>query len=532
MRGKSWLVASALMSGALLWSSQPVPAGFMQQGPKLIGMGLLAEQGYSVALSGDGNTAIVGGPNQNADAGAAWVFTLVSGVWTQQAKLVGTGVVGSYAQQGWSVALSGDGNTAIVGGPADSAGGPLLGAAWIFTRSGGVWSQQAKLVGAGACCDARQGWSVALSGDGDTAIVGGPNDNNSVGAAWVYTQSGGVWTQQGPKLVGTMANDSSLPTQGWSVSLSDNGDTAIVGGPRDSIASNPNGAAWVFTRSGANWTPGGTKLPGGTGATTGQGTVVQGWSVALSGDGKTAIVGGPFDNSLAGAAWVYTLIDGVWTQQGLKLVGSGPNGKAQQGSSVALSNDGNIAIVGGPYDADQAGAAWVFTRNGPDWTPGGTKLLLGTGEAGAAEQGASVALSATGYTAIVGGPLDGGSEDGNAWVGAAWVYTNAGSLAATPTTGQPPLAVTFHAGGLAPGNSYTITFGDGATGPVTLGNCLSDKCSGSASHTYKADGTEVATLLNGSGFTVSTATITVGVGGVRPNRPEGACCLWRKVTSP
>jgi hypothetical protein len=101
----------------------------------------------------------------------------------QGPKLVGTGAVGA-AQQGISVAVSADGNTAIVGGPNDNQ---AVGAAWVFTRSGGVWTQQgAKLVGASAAGNAHQGYSVALSADGNTAILGGPHDNGTAGAAWVY----------------------------------------------------------------------------------------------------------------------------------------------------------------------------------------------------------------------------------------------------------------------------------------------------------------------------------------------------------
>ena len=70
-----------------------------------------------MALSADGNTALIGGPSDNGGVGAAWVFTRSGSTWTQQgAKLVGTGAVG-HAGQGWSVALSADGNTALVGGP-------------------------------------------------------------------------------------------------------------------------------------------------------------------------------------------------------------------------------------------------------------------------------------------------------------------------------------------------------------------------------------------------------------------------------
>jgi FG-GAP repeat len=179
-------------------------------------------------MSADGNTAIVGGQNDNGATGAAWFYTLSGGVWTQQGgKLVATDAVGP-AEQGYSVSLSADGNTAIVGGPFDN-GLAGIGAAWVYTRSGGVWTQQGlKLVGTGSVhVDAQQGSSVSLSADGNTAIVGGGGDNSFIGAAWVYTRSGGVWTQQGGKLVGTDAVGPAA--QGQSVALSADGNTAIVG---------------------------------------------------------------------------------------------------------------------------------------------------------------------------------------------------------------------------------------------------------------------------------------------------------------
>jgi hypothetical protein len=139
-----------------------------------------------VALSGDGNTAIVGAPS----AGAALIFTRSGDVWTQQGSaLVGTGAVGTDVNQGFSVALSGDGDIAIEGAPGDNSG---IGAVWVFTRSGGVWTQQGnKLVGTGAVNSpfgARQGISVALSTDGTAAVWGGLLDNAKTGAAWVFVQ--------------------------------------------------------------------------------------------------------------------------------------------------------------------------------------------------------------------------------------------------------------------------------------------------------------------------------------------------------
>jgi hypothetical protein len=85
---------------------------------------------------------------------------------------------------------------------------------------------------------------------------------------------------------------------------------------------------------------------------------------ALSSDGNTALIGGPNDNSSTSAAWVFTRTGATWRQQGTKLRARGEVGPAQFGSSVALSSDGNTAVIGGPGDNSSIGAAWVFTRSG------------------------------------------------------------------------------------------------------------------------------------------------------------------------
>ena len=346
------LRVSIVLGCAALFSSDPALAQFLQHGPKLVGTGAVgnALQGRSVSISGDGNTAIVGGILDNNQAGAAWVWTTNGDVWTQQGnKLVGSGAVGA-ANQGTSVSLSADGNTAIVGGYFDNN---QAGAAWVWTRSGGVWTQQGnKLVGTGAVGNsARRGWSVSLSADGNTAIVGGYGDNAANGAAWIWTRSGGVWIQQGSKLVGTGAvSGVGNAWQGWSVSLSANGDTAIIG----AVADNSNtGAVWAWKRSGGIWSQESPKLT----ASGNVGSALVGNSVSLSADGNTALVGGSGGD---GATWVWTRSGGIWTQQGDKLVGAGAVGGAQQGTSVSLSADGNKALVGGPLDKGFAGAAWLF----------------------------------------------------------------------------------------------------------------------------------------------------------------------------
>jgi Secretion system C-terminal sorting domain len=330
-----------------------------QHGSKLVGKGAVGSygpyQGGSVAISSDGNTAIIGGVGDNNFAGAAWIFIRTGVVWTQQgSKLVSTGAIGN-ADQGESVSISGDGNTAAVGGYDDHGG---IGAVWVYTRTAGVWTQQGKLVGTGNVGQgAGQGRSVSISSDGNTIITGGPGyggEYNTIGAAWVFSRTGSVWTQQS-KLVGSGAVNTHGTYQGISVSLSSDGNTAIVGGWKDN---NGIGAAWVFTRSGGIWTQQGSKLTG-TGAI-GLGTR-QGWSVSISGDGNKAIVGGSGDNNGIGAAWVYSRTGGVWTQQGNKLTGTGVVGSPNQGDAVSISSNDSTAIVGGPGDNSSAGAVWVYT---------------------------------------------------------------------------------------------------------------------------------------------------------------------------
>src|SRR6266478_3449553 len=367
----------------------------------LITLPVLAVTGFVVLVLSGLQAAFSRDPNglsfeaDRARQGAIRLEQLAPAHGFQQGlKLVGVGTVGS-SNQGMSVALSADGNTAVVGAPgpnnADRDRSPFAqpaGAAWVFTRSAGVWSKRGnKLVGSSSEYGGglwSQGASVAVSADGKTAIVGGPSDNRTTGAAWVFTRSGGVWTQEGDKLVGTYrAGESALPLgQGMSVALSADGNTAIVGGWRAE-------GAWVFTRSSGVWRQQGNKLVG-TGAA---GSARQGMSVALSGDGNTAIVGGWADNNKTGAAWVFTRSSGAWRQEGDKLVSKSG---ARQGTSVALSADGNSALAGGLSDEGGLGATSVFTRSGGHWTK--SKKLVGTG----AMTASAVALSSDGSIALIG----------------------------------------------------------------------------------------------------------------------------------
>ena len=403
-------------------------AHFVQQGTKLVGAGAVgsAFQGSAVALSANGNTLLVGGMEDNAGEGAAWVFTRSGGAWTQQgAKLIGSGG-GKGDAQGSAVALSADGNTAIVGGP-DYSGG--IGAAWVFTRSGNAWSEQGRLYLATAKAG-YYGTSVALSADGNTAVIGCAACDPST-APFVWVRSAGQWIAQYP--LGPIPGQPA--SYGRAVALSADGSTAIVGGP------DSNSGAWVWVgHSSGVWTGQGKLF--GTGDLQPGGSASQGSAVALSADGSTAIVGASSDDSGAGAVWIFTRSENVWTQQDW-IVGSNGIGSSYQGSSVAISGDGNTIMFGGPGDNGNNGAAWILEQDEGFWGQIGPKIIA-SGASGSSYYGYRLALSADGLTAAVGGDTDSNNT------GAVWVYTG-------PITTQTLTTPTVQIESPSPGSSASGT---------------------------------------------------------------------------
>jgi hypothetical protein len=251
--------------------------------------------GYSVAVSGD--TAVIGAYAEDtggSTAGAAYVFTRSSGAWVEQAKLMASDAVyGDYF--GYSVAVSGD--TAVIGAQFEDTGGSTAGAAYVFTRTGGAWTQQAKLMASDAQANDYFGASVSVSGD--TAVIGARLEDtggSGAGAAYVFTRTGGSWTQQA-KL---MASDAQESDQfGASVSVS--GDTAVIGAYAEDTGGSGAGAAYVFTRTGGSWTQQAKLM-----ASDAQESDQFGYSVSVSGD--TAVIGARLEDtggSTAGAAYVF-----------------------------------------------------------------------------------------------------------------------------------------------------------------------------------------------------------------------------------
>ncbi len=372
--------------------------------------------GGSVSVSGDGNTALVGAHNQtvssNAGQGSAYIYLRNGSNWLEQARL--TAADGAeYDSFGYSVSLSEDGKTALVGAySANTSAGWDVGSAYVFVLNGSSWSQQAKLTAADGAGYDYFGSSVSLSGDGNTALVGADWDTTPAGtgsgSAYVFVRSGTSWTQQVQlKAVDGAAND----RFGSSVSLSADANTALVGAEFDDTPAGANaGTVYVFVRSGTDWIQQARLAAAEAAANDGLGN-----SVSLSADGNTALAGAYAAELRRGNAYVFVRDGAKWTQQA-RLTAVGGQADEWFGYSVSLSADGTRALAGASH-ADALGRVYGFTRTGTNWTqqPG---VTADDGAAGDL-YGHSVSLSGNGNTALAGAPgadTTAGADAGRAYV--------------------------------------------------------------------------------------------------------------------
>ena len=345
--------------------------------------------GWCVAISGD--TAVVGAfyddIGGNADQGSAYVFVRAGTAWTFQQKLTADdGAAGDTF--GISVAIAGD--TALIGSDSDEVGGNThQGSAYVFVRSGGAWGQQAKLVAGDGAPEDFFGVSVALSGD--TALIGSYADDvgstHDQGSAYVFVRSGTMWSQQARL---SPADGTASEGSGYSVALS--GDTALVGCVYDTVGGNGSqGSAYVFVRSGTTWSQL-QKLTADDGAA--DDLFARG--VALSGDTALVASYGDDVGTTAdqGPAYVFVRSGTTWSQE-QKLVAS-DGAASDHFAAVALSGATALVgafndDVGG--NADQ-GSAYVFLLDGtPPTTTAGTAPPANS--AGWSRTPVTVTLSAT-----------------------------------------------------------------------------------------------------------------------------------------
>jgi hypothetical protein len=338
------------------------------------------EFGYSVSISADGTYALVGARYtdpvvadvQYLGAGSAHVFVRDGTSWTHQKELLHPNLVAN-DNFGWSVSISADGTRALVGARYDEppSGVSGEGSAHVFVRDGTSWTHQAELLHP----DPRQndwlGYSVSISADGNYAFVGARGDDLfggfNHGSAHVYFWDGTSWTHQAQL---EHPDPQVYDHFGISVSISADGTYALVGAYQDDtvLGGSNAGSAHVFVRDGTSWDHQAELLHPNPAEND-----YFGWSVAISGDGKYALVGTPYDDPVAtnaGSAHVFVRDETSWTYH-KEIIGPDPEENGQFGISVSISADGNAFIVGANRDdpvATDAGLAHVYN------TPAGLNI--------------------------------------------------------------------------------------------------------------------------------------------------------------
>jgi hypothetical protein len=486
--------------------------------------------GFSVSMSSDGTTALVGSTGASSGAGAAYVFhTSAANAWatssTPTATLtVSTGSSGDAL--GSSVSLSSDGTTALVGASGVSSG---TGAAYVFQASAeNAWSSTSSptttLSSSGSAGDAF-GASTSFSDDGTTALVGASGVTTGTGAAYVFQAATEIGWGSVTTPTATLSNGSGSSGDhlGTSAVLSSDGTLALVGSPG---ASSGAGAVDVFgAASETSWAT--TTSPAVLSNSSGSAGDNLGQSIALSSDGTTALLGAPGVSSGAGAAYVYQAsAENAWaaaTSPTNTLTNSSGAAGDGLGTSVDISGAGNMALVGA--SGAGSGVADVFAvANESSWSNLSTPTAMLTNAAGSASDalGDAVSLSNDGLTALIG--ADGVSSG----AGASYVFhvpvipttpsitnlpasgTYGGGFTATvSTTGDGTKSVTSSTTGVCTASGLNVSY-------VGTGSCVLIAHVAAGTNYAAASGTEPGFTVNPAGLTITASTTNSTYGSTPP----------------
>jgi hypothetical protein len=308
---------------------------------------------------------------------------------------------------GYSVALSGDGLTAMIGatqatyynplyftGESGTSQGDRMGRVYIYTRPDKLsgWSYVQTLSGVYYSC--TFGWSIALSYDGSAAIIGTAYGSNGItgGYVYFYNKISGVWTRS------VIFGATYSCNLGYSVSINDAGTIAAASLPGAGIV-------YIYQFSAGNW----SNIAELTNSSATYGDF--GYRIALSSDGSVLLIGYVGFGGYKGAACIYNRPGSTWSNMSTPtatLSNSGGVAWDMFGCSVGLSNDGSIALIGAngaPYNSGSGpGRAYIYSRPGSTWsnmsTP--TATLSNSGGLNGDNLGTSVALNGDGSVAMLG----------------------------------------------------------------------------------------------------------------------------------
>ena len=353
--------------------------------------------GAGLALSGDATTLVVGAPNTlinaTAQVGLAYVYLRNNGGFgSAPTSTIEDPELLQGDQFGASVAVSGDGSVLLVSATGGGSGPARV---YVYGRYGGAPLAMLEDPDTNGDCF---GQSLAVSGDGGTALVGANcasvNGISWAGKAYLYTRNNGVWSPT-PAAVLTEPTPTTEDFFGISVALSADGTTAVVGSD-DFNSANPLGRAYVYAIRAGNWQ---SVVPAVLTDPSGAPGTMFGSSVAVSADGATALVGA----GIGGAgkeAYVFNGNGGIWSAT---AAFDAPPAHTTTGfvSTVRLSADGQTALVG---LITGCGQAHLFQRFGNGWSQEPDVTFSDPANSNGDDYGWSTALSADGMTQIIGSP--------------------------------------------------------------------------------------------------------------------------------
>lgn len=367
--------------------------------------------GMSVAIDVDGTRVVIGAPYSSTAgalySGKVYVFVRSGTTWTEEAILMASDRTAD-SILGMSVAMNDIGDRLIAGAPDSTAGGVFAaGKAYIFTRSGTTWTEEAILMASDKSASAGFGYSVAMDGLAGRVAIGAQNADpgaiSSSGSVYVFTRSGSIWLEE-TMLAGSdrEANDHF----GYAVALSGVADRLIVGTPHaDPSALGSAGKVYIFSRSGIVWSEEAIIVASNAAA-----NAVFGSSVDMDALGDRVVIGAwgasPGGLTGAGSAYVYLRTGTTWAEETILNASDGA-ASSRFGFSVSITNAGDKITVGATHAAVSAtvnaGQSYVYTRAGAVWTE--LAVLSASDAETSAHFGYSTAVSADGTRIASGSDL-------------------------------------------------------------------------------------------------------------------------------
>ena len=291
----------------------------------------------SIAMSEDGNTVSIADFGAESTAGQVRVYSWDGSAWIQKgADLVGEAPGDAVS----SISMSGDGDTIVMGASYNDGNGTDAGHARVYDWNGSSWVQRSNDIDGQSAAD-YSGQSVSISDDGNTMALSSPGNNsngNDSGHVRIFTWSGTAWIAVGNPIVGESAED-----QINNVSISTDGETIAVGATGNDGNGADSGHVRVYNWNGTAWTQIGDDINGEAAGD------MSGYSVALSDAGDTVAIGAPANDgsgSNAGHVRLYDWNGTAWVQRGADLDGEAIDDRS--GSSVSINSIGSTVVVGAP----------------------------------------------------------------------------------------------------------------------------------------------------------------------------------------